>query len=691
MRKVTFPIMGPYTECFQYLVNRMGYEPVTPPKTNAETIKLGVRHSSNMVCFPFKSTLGNLIQGLDSGADTILAIGCSMKKTPEPCRFGYYYHIQEQILRRLGYKFDMFYLRGPGLNIINSLKRFNPKISRLQIVGIIRDMWKQIKEIEAREYTYEERDINIGIVGEAYCMWENYVNYDIVKKLRKMDVGVHMSITLSWFLKHEIGIADTKKYLEPEVTKYFPKRIGGHGYESIYNTIHYAKQGFDGVIHLLPLSCFVEDTYITMSDYTQKKIKDITINDNVLTHKGNIKRVNNLTSRAYQGEIINIDCGGLSKIKVTPDHPIFSIKRNNAKSNKSVKLESSFIKAMELKKGDYIAVPKPTFIDIKNMFSKNEIINKKIPKYADIGKFIYNLGMFRLLGYYLAEGTILQDNNKNKMHLKRYVSGVAFTFNIKETYYINDIISILQENKIDFYYKVRTHNYRTNTADLHITNRSLGNFLSKLGGRYCDKKQIHPELLNLAPNLQLEIAKGFFRGDGCLTDKYGETSYRGVTASFKLASQLYWILIRNNIKCSFLIQNIKNRKQSYMLKISNSESINRIKDENIKITNRKNNVRFIEDKTHFFIPILKMSKENYNGQVYNLEIEEDNSYVANLLAVHNCMPETICEMPINQVSDDYGIPVYRFPIDENRFEAGFDTRLETFIKLLKRKAKCTLA
>jgi predicted nucleotide-binding protein (sugar kinase/HSP70/actin superfamily) len=43
------------------------------------------------------------------------------------------------------------------------------------------------------------------------------------------------------------------------------------------------------------------------------------------------------------------------------------------------------------------------------------------------------------------------------------------------------------------------------------------------------------------------------------------------------------------------------------------------------------------------------------------------------------------EVPMNMIGEDYNIPIYRFPIDENMFEAGFDTRLETFIKLLKRK------
>jgi predicted nucleotide-binding protein (sugar kinase/HSP70/actin superfamily) len=54
------------------------------------------------------------------------------------------------------------------------------------------------------------------------------------------------------------------------------------------------------------------------------------------------------------------------------------------------------------------------------------------------------------------------------------------------------------------------------------------------------------------------------------------------------------------------------------------------------------------------------------------------------------MPETTIEMLMNRVGQKYKIPIYRFPIDENRFEAGFDTRIETFISVLRRKKKCIL-
>lgn len=264
--KAIIPQMGHYTEVFKYMAEELGFEYVRVPKINQEQIKLGVRHSSDMVCFPFKATLGNLIKGLEMGADTIIATNVSPADwVKETCRFGFYFPLQEKILKRLGYKFNMIYIDWAPWAILKIMRDISKKsgktISYFKVLKMMKRMYTMLKEIEDKYYKYEPKDINIGIVGEAYTLWEEGVNYDIINKLKKMGCGVHMSVTLSWFLKHQIHLADEKKYLHKEVKqKYFPKKMGGHGFESVYNTLWYAQNKFDGIIHLLPLSCMPETT-----------------------------------------------------------------------------------------------------------------------------------------------------------------------------------------------------------------------------------------------------------------------------------------------------------------------------------------------------------------------------------------------------------------------------------------------
>ena len=98
-------------------------------------------------------------------------------------------------------------------------------------------------------------------------------------------------------------------------------------------------------------------------------------------------------------------------------------------------------------------------------------------------------------------------------------------------------------------------------------------------------------------------------------------------------------------------------------------------------------IRFLEIDDYFLTPIKKIKIIKFSGKVYNFEVEEDNSYIANNLAVHNCMPETTVESIIDNICQKNKIPLLRLPIDETNSEANVNTRLETFIELVKRRKK----
>ena len=62
-------------------------------------MQIGAYYAPEEICLPFKLMLGNFIQSIEAGADTILTTGsCG------PCRFGEYCELQMQILKKLGYR-----------------------------------------------------------------------------------------------------------------------------------------------------------------------------------------------------------------------------------------------------------------------------------------------------------------------------------------------------------------------------------------------------------------------------------------------------------------------------------------------------------------------------------------------------------------------------------------------------------
>ncbi|MFS8540840.1 MAG: CoA protein activase, partial [Tissierellales bacterium] len=53
----------------------------------------------------------------------------------------------------------------------------------------------------------------------------------------------------------------------------------------------------------------------------------------------------------------------------------------------------------------------------------------------------------------------------------------------------------------------------------------------------------------------------------------------------------------------------------------------------------------------------------------------------------NCMPEIVAKSILPNVSKDYDFPIMTLIIDEMTGEAGYMTRIEAFIDLLKRKRR----
>ena len=103
--KVTFPQMGTMEIAVKTLLKELGLEVVPPPKITQKTLDLGVKYSPEFACLPLKINVGNYIEALEKGADTILMGG-----GVGPCRFGYYGEVERKILKDLGYDFEMIIL-----------------------------------------------------------------------------------------------------------------------------------------------------------------------------------------------------------------------------------------------------------------------------------------------------------------------------------------------------------------------------------------------------------------------------------------------------------------------------------------------------------------------------------------------------------------------------------------------------
>ena len=301
LRRVALPRYGEYNCALKYLVEQ-GFEAqcVLPPPLSRRTLDLGARSSPDLVCTPFKTTLGSMIEALQAGADTILMV-------PGACRLNYFGELQEQILRDLGYSFDFINLSlfntGKIRDILRALKVINPRCSMVkaarslyeaaQMVEHLDDLTsfyyqscgfdptgscrriyrKFIADMYAARSLAEIREghsaavrafadvplekppdpIRIGIIGDYYTVMDPFSNLELEQKLADMGVEVHRLMNLTNDM-----LRNTEKNKQEKILRFSEYSMGANATSDLWQAQTYAESGFDGIIQVKSAFCIPE-------------------------------------------------------------------------------------------------------------------------------------------------------------------------------------------------------------------------------------------------------------------------------------------------------------------------------------------------------------------------------------------------------------------------------------------------
>ena len=133
------------------------------------------------------------------------------------------------------------------------------------------------------------------------------------------------------------------------------------------------------------------------------------------------------------------------------------------------------------------------------------------------------------------------------------------------------------------------------------------------------------EFMNLPTDKTWALIQGIYDGDGSKRD------HEIIQTSEKLALQLVDLLhrvgeqplARQQISKKLTLKGNK-RKTAYCVSWAEDTLVHE---------NRKNRWKYFG---HILSSIKKISEQDFSGKVYNLEVENDPSYIVNGVAVHNC-------------------------------------------------------
>ena len=300
-RKVALPRWGEYNCALKYIVEQ-GFEArcILPPPLSRRTEDLGARNSPDLVCTPFKTTLGSMIEALEAGADTILMV-------PGACRLNYFGELQEQILRDMGFTFEFInlslYNTGNAKDLLKALRVVNPRRSMVKTARALYEAAKMIEHLDDittlyyencgfdptktypkvyRQFIadmYEARNLNeiheafrvasrafeditlnkpsdpirIGIIGDYYTVMDPFSNLELEQKLAEMGVEVHRLMNLANDMLRGGG-----KNKQAKIRDFAEYSLGASSTADIWQAQNFAERGFDGIIQVKSAGCMPE-------------------------------------------------------------------------------------------------------------------------------------------------------------------------------------------------------------------------------------------------------------------------------------------------------------------------------------------------------------------------------------------------------------------------------------------------
>lgn len=354
--------------------------------------------------------------------------------------------------------------------------------------------------------------------------------------------------------------------------------------------------------------CFVKGTKIlTKTGYVN--IEDILVGDYVLTHKNRYRRVlrkgHNENKDTFEVHVL-----GMPVITATENHPFMICQKNSDGSFTEPK--EKMVKDLDKKK-DYIC--SPVIQDNYNVFDLS---------YEDC----YMLGFL----YSKCKFYIGKNNGKSE-----YVGYAKFNkvnsevnLNILNKYgYVDST-----ENIMCYKYYIRNQDFLSKV----INDISFNQIVNPLSA-YTSLSPVNFDLLKLSPKHLSYFLKGFF-DDRYFVKKKSNNRYYISISDYETALFIQLVYQKTfNKKLNIYTRKNKTTKKDGTVSTTHSYLV--ILEEKISILTSNHNGKNIQNKDYVYYPINKIVPTNKKETVYNLEVNEDNTYSANNVYVHNCQDFSI--------------------------------------------------
>ncbi|MGH8063692.1 MAG: radical SAM protein [Candidatus Entotheonellia bacterium] len=234
-------------------------------------------------------------------------------------------------------------------------------------------------------------------------------------------------------------------------------------------------------------------------------------------------------------------------------------------------------------------------------------------------KVLWDENFARLLGYYCAEGSVKKAIGRPNSY------SLVFTFGLHE-------IELAKETQwlMELIFGVKVHVLPRRTTLAVTTNKSSVALIFKaMCGNGSIAKHV-PQAIFEAPRVVIEaFLDAYMLGDG---HRYANGKSSVTTKSRQLAFDIAWLALKTGrlpslyenqvaVERSIEGRRVKQWPHQYTVVWYDGETVKR---------------RGVSTDDFYFVPIRSVDRVEFDGDVYNLEVDEEHNYLANFALVSNC-------------------------------------------------------
>ena len=225
----------------------------------------------------------------------------------------------------------------------------------------------------------------------------------------------------------------------------------------------------------------------------------------------------------------------------------------------------------------------------------------------------------KLLGLYCAEGSLVSHKERPNSHT------LNFSFAPDEQELATETKNLLKQ----IFDIQASLTLRDTTLTVSISKASVALLFKTLAGSKANGKFVPIQILNAPLNIMREFLSAYVTGDG---HRYSNGKRTATTVSKDLAYGIGWLALKLGHSPSVYETNM-----STTCNIQ-GRTVNRAPYQYTVVWYEPNCIerKLLETDDYYLIPLRSITTKNYEGDVYNMEVDIEHNYLAGFFLVKNC-------------------------------------------------------